>query len=89
MAFVSAYKHKIFVEALDNAIKQFEALGPKKFAYAHIIQELKIELFLLENIYAECDAKTKLLRELNAQYQDIHGKARIKLRNCLQIYSKL
>lgn len=88
MAYISAARHKTFLESLDNSIKQFEDLGPQKFASDKIIIELKKEKFLLESIYTECDAKTRQLKRLIIQYQNIERKARTELRTYRHICSK-
>ncbi|WP_081152552.1 hypothetical protein [Niastella vici] len=88
MANISQSKHRFFSQTLDDTIKKLEVPGLQELSSATIVRELKKELFLLENIFAEYDSKTKQLKHLISQYQKIQHDARIRLRICQQICSK-
>jgi len=89
MANISATQHKDFSQTLDELIKKMEIAGSQEVLSKAIITELKKELFLLENIFAEYDSKTKQLKHLISEYQKIQRNARVNLRICQQICSKL
>ncbi|MFT3822861.1 MAG: hypothetical protein QM731_03030 [Chitinophagaceae bacterium] len=82
MAFITAFRHTAFVDALDNSIKRFETLHIKDSETQKIVEKLKQDLVLLEKIYLECDLQTRQLKRLIYQYQDIQRQARIELRTC-------
>jgi hypothetical protein len=89
MANISASQHKDFSQTLDDLIQKMEVAGSQAVLSKAIITELKKELFLLENIFAEYDSKTKQLKHLINEYQKIQRNARINLRICQQMCSKL
>jgi hypothetical protein len=89
MANISTSQHMGFSQVMDDFIKKLEVVGLRDFSAKAIVTELKKELFLLENIFAEYDFKTKQLKHLVSEYQKIQRNARINLRICQQICSKV
>lgn len=89
MATISASRHKVFLEALADSISNFENLDPAAYPYKDINLELKEKQHLLQAIFNEYYTKTRQLQKLIEQYEDIQKKARIRLRTCRHIYSKL
>lgn len=89
MANISTSQHKVFSQTMNDLIKKLEVIGLHEFPTKAIVTELKKELFLLENIFAEYDSKTKQLKHLISEYQKIQRNARVNLRICQQIRSKV
>lgn len=89
MANISAYQHKVFSQIMNDLIKKLEVVGLHEFPTKPIVTELKKELFLLENIFAEYDSKTKQLKHLISEYQKIQRNARVNLRICQQNFPKV
>lgn len=80
MAFVTASQHGSFILTAESLIKKMEEQDPEKVLATNVINELKKDITLLNDMFSESHAIFSRLCLLVEQYKQTQHKTRVKLR---------